>query len=52
MGALGLRSVPPRYRDKDMWGPDAYEFRPERWLDTDDSKPFSPVGVYGNLCVI
>jgi len=33
-----------------LWGPDAYEFRPERWLDA-DQKPDTPFGVYGNLCV-
>jgi len=34
--------------NKDLWGPDAYEFRPERWLDM-DNKLESPFGVYGNL---
>jgi len=34
--------------NKDVWGPDAYEFRPERWLDMNE-KLESQVGVYGNL---
>ena len=45
------RLVSPFRRNKDIWGPDAYEFRPERWLDM-NGKPESPVGVYGNLCVV
>ena len=31
-----------------MWGPDAHQFRPERWFEMDE-KVESPVGVYGNL---
>jgi hypothetical protein len=38
-------------RNKDLWGPDAYEFRPERWLDV-NQKPESPFGVYSNVCVL
>lgn len=45
-----LKAVPLYYRNKDLWGPDAYEFRPERWFDMNE-KPETPVGVYGNLCV-
>ena len=35
-------------RNKDVWGPDAYEFRPERWLEMKEQVE-SPVGMYGNL---
>ena len=33
-----------------MWGPDAYEFRPERWLEMKEQVE-SSVGVYANLYV-
>lgn len=48
--SLRVEFVSFYYRNKDVWGPDSYEFRPERWFDT-NSKPESPVGVYSNLCV-
>ena len=35
-------------RNQDLWGPDAREFRPERWLGMNEQVD-SPVGVYGNL---
>ena len=35
-------------RNQDLWGPDACEFRPERWLGMNEQVE-SPVGVYGNL---
>ena len=34
-----------------MWGPDAMEFRPERWLESWSEKTETPLGMYGNLCV-
>ena len=38
----------PRGRNQDLWGPDAYVFRPERWFEMNEQVE-SPVGVYGNL---
>jgi len=35
-------------RNEDVWGPDTYEFRPERWLEMKDQVE-SPIGMYGNL---
>ena len=39
-----------RPRNPDVWGLDAMEFRPERWLDPRE-KIKTPLGVYANLCV-
>ncbi|KZT27521.1 cytochrome P450 [Neolentinus lepideus HHB14362 ss-1] len=38
-------------RLKDVWGEDAHEFRPERWLEIQEGKREvnSPFGVYSNL---
>jgi len=35
-------------RNQDLWGPDAQQFRPERWFEMNEQVE-SPVGVYGNL---
>ncbi|PIL33716.1 cytochrome P450 [Ganoderma sinense ZZ0214-1] len=47
----GLRlilSVCAYNREKDVWGEDAHQFNPERWL-TSNGKRASSVGVYSNL---
>jgi len=48
-GTLVFLSIIGYGLNKDIWGQDASEFRPERWLEANGT-PEARVGVYGNLC--
>ena len=36
-------------RNKEVWGEDAHEYKPERWLENGQGKKGPTLGVYGNL---
>ena len=44
-----VETTGPFRRNKDIWGRDADEFRPERWFEMSEKRETS-FGVYGNLC--
>ncbi|KAH0828945.1 cytochrome P450 [Lanmaoa asiatica] len=50
-GTQIMVSIAAYNRDKDLWGEDAHEFNPDRWLNgTMDEKKLAGIGVYSNLC--
>ncbi|OJA18405.1 hypothetical protein AZE42_06397 [Rhizopogon vesiculosus] len=49
-GTRIVASIAAYNRNKDLWGEDAHEFNPERWLNgTAKEKKTTPLGVYSNL---
>ncbi|KAF7294059.1 PseudoU-synth-2 domain-containing protein [Mycena kentingensis (nom. inval.)] len=48
-GMKVIISIAGYNRNKDVFGPDAHLFNPERWLDGSMRKPHTPVGTYANL---
>jgi cytochrome P450 len=39
-------------RCRELWGPTAHEFRPERWIDADTGKPNNTGGAISNYAVM
>ncbi|KAJ7478616.1 cytochrome P450 [Mycena galericulata] len=48
-GMKVIISIAAYNRNKDVFGPDAHVFNPERWLNGSMRKPDAPVGAYANL---
>ncbi|KAJ7099339.1 cytochrome P450 [Mycena belliarum] len=48
-GMKVIISIAAYNRNKDVFGPDAHIFNPERWLNGSMRKPDAPVGAYANL---
>lgn len=48
-GTRIIASLAAYNRDKELWGEDAHEFNPERWLNGTAKEKVTSIGVYSNL---
>lgn len=48
-GTKIILSIAAYNRNKEIWGEDAHEYKPERWLENGQDRKGPTLGVYGNL---
>lgn len=48
-GTKIILSIAAYNRNKEIWGEDAHEYKPERWLENGQERKGPTLGVYGNL---
>lgn len=48
-GTKIILSIAAYNRNREVWGEDAHEYRPERWLENGQERKGPTLGVYGNL---